>query len=287
MATTRCPASSSPPGQSTTSPVASIPSTRGKVTPSARPSRVCSSDRLRPEARTRIRTHPGAGTGIGIDRTTRASGPPGAARTAARIVAGIVDVTPEPGVRPRRRRARRATSRARRRPNRRGPDRSGRSTRSRPVASRPAPPDDPWTVNRSRLTRRSSASISRSTRPAATSRSTSLLAPPGEMSMSAARSWTRLPGVVCSTRSATSHAIDTCWSANRTRSSWFHSLVCTRTRCSTSWRFSVMLSTTRCHGTLFPGMYPAVPVDPSGSDATMTGERREPRWPVGVRRRRR
>ena len=54
-------AGNSPPGQSATIPVASIPSTRGNVTPSARPRRVCSSDRFSPNALTSISTHPGFG----------------------------------------------------------------------------------------------------------------------------------------------------------------------------------------------------------------------------------
>ena len=67
-------------------PTASIPGTRGNVTPCASPSRMCSSERLRPNALTLISTHPGAGSGTGTSRITRASGGPGRSRTTARIM---------------------------------------------------------------------------------------------------------------------------------------------------------------------------------------------------------
>jgi hypothetical protein len=66
-----------------------MPGTRGNVTPSARPRRVCSSERLSPNAVTRISTQPGCGVGTGMSRIRRASGGPGASRTTARMVAGM------------------------------------------------------------------------------------------------------------------------------------------------------------------------------------------------------
>ena len=48
IAITCCPTANSQPGHSATTPVASMPSTRGEMTPSARPSRVCSPERFRP-----------------------------------------------------------------------------------------------------------------------------------------------------------------------------------------------------------------------------------------------
>src|SRR6266487_4893909 len=64
-----------------------MPSTRGKVTPWARPSRVCSSERLIPNALTRMSTQPGRGSGTGSSRIRSASGGPGASSTTARMVA--------------------------------------------------------------------------------------------------------------------------------------------------------------------------------------------------------
>src|SRR4051794_5259552 len=83
---TCCPGANSPPGSAATTPVASMPGTRGNVTPSASPSRVCSSERLRPKALTSIRTQPAAGVGTGNASMCRASGGPGASSTTARMV---------------------------------------------------------------------------------------------------------------------------------------------------------------------------------------------------------
>jgi hypothetical protein len=66
-----------------------MPSTLGKVTPDARPWRVCSSDRFNPKALTAISTQPAAGVGMGSSRIVSASGGPGASRTIARIVSAI------------------------------------------------------------------------------------------------------------------------------------------------------------------------------------------------------
>src|SRR3954447_11924304 len=90
MATTCSPTASSPPGQAATTPVASMPGTRGKLTSgSARPSRVFSSERFRPKALTSMRTQPGSGRGTGRSRTTSASGGAGtASRTTARMEEG-------------------------------------------------------------------------------------------------------------------------------------------------------------------------------------------------------
>jgi hypothetical protein len=66
-----------------------MPSTRGKVTPWAYPSRVCNSERFRPKAITLIRTQPGPGSGTGRSRICRFSTGPGASSTTARIVSGI------------------------------------------------------------------------------------------------------------------------------------------------------------------------------------------------------
>src|SRR5712691_5602652 len=60
-----------------------MPSTRGKRTPSARPRRVCSSDRLRPNSSTLMRTHPGWGSGIDNSWICRFSTGPGALSTTA------------------------------------------------------------------------------------------------------------------------------------------------------------------------------------------------------------
>ena len=70
-AATCWPRANSPPGASATIPVASMPGPRGKVTPSARPSLVGSSERLSPNASTLIKTWPGCGVGIGRSRTCR------------------------------------------------------------------------------------------------------------------------------------------------------------------------------------------------------------------------
>src|SRR5215211_6399884 len=89
IAATCWPFSNSPPGATATTPVASMPSTRGKVTPCARPRRVCSSERLSPNALTRMSTHPGRGSGTGSSRIRSAAGGPGASSTTARMVAVI------------------------------------------------------------------------------------------------------------------------------------------------------------------------------------------------------
>src|SRR5881396_2144478 len=89
IAATCWPSSNSPPGAAATTPVASLPSTRGKVTPCARPRRVCSSERLIPNALTRMSTQPGSGSGTGSSRIRSASGGPGASNTTARMVAFI------------------------------------------------------------------------------------------------------------------------------------------------------------------------------------------------------
>src|SRR2546428_9537620 len=72
-----------------TTPTHSMPSTRGKVTPSARPRRVCSSDRLRPNASTLMRTHPDSGSGSGSWRICRFSTRPGALSTTALMLDAI------------------------------------------------------------------------------------------------------------------------------------------------------------------------------------------------------
>src|SRR6266511_606104 len=87
IAATCWPSSNSRPGAAATTPVASMPSTRGKVTPCARPSRVCSSERLIPKALTRMSTQPGRGSGTGTSRIRSASGGPGGSSTTARMVA--------------------------------------------------------------------------------------------------------------------------------------------------------------------------------------------------------
>src|SRR5438093_1178251 len=87
IAATCWPSSNSPPGAAATTPVASMPSTRGKVTPCARPRRVRSSERLIPNALTLMSTQPGPGSGTGSSRIRSASGGPGASSTTARMVA--------------------------------------------------------------------------------------------------------------------------------------------------------------------------------------------------------
>src|SRR5437899_5773416 len=87
IAATCWPSSNSPSGAAATMPVASMPSTRGKVTPCARPRRVCSSERLIPNALTRMSTQPERGSGTGSSRIRSASGGPGASSTTARMVA--------------------------------------------------------------------------------------------------------------------------------------------------------------------------------------------------------
>ena len=84
------PSLNSPPGAAATIPVASMPRMRGKATPGEAPLRVNISDRLRPNALTRIRTQPLSGVGMGRSSRMRALGPPGLWTTAARIVLGMV-----------------------------------------------------------------------------------------------------------------------------------------------------------------------------------------------------
>ena len=72
-------------------PVASIPKILGNVTAEGGecPCRVKSSERLRPKAFMLIRTCPDLGFGMGRFSSLRASGPPDAWSTAARIVKDI------------------------------------------------------------------------------------------------------------------------------------------------------------------------------------------------------
>src|SRR5437899_1010165 len=81
MVTTCWPMGNSLPGHCATTPAASMPRTRGNVTPDARPWRVCNSDRFSPNALTSISTQPAAGVGTGSSRIVRASGGPLALRT--------------------------------------------------------------------------------------------------------------------------------------------------------------------------------------------------------------
>ncbi len=67
-------------------PAASIPGTRGNVTSSASPSRVCSSERFSPKTLTAIRTQPGFTPGTGSSVSSRFSTGPGPLSTTARIV---------------------------------------------------------------------------------------------------------------------------------------------------------------------------------------------------------
>src|SRR5215831_6422506 len=85
IATTFCPgASPLPGGAASTVPAASIPGTRGKLAPTLRPSRSFSSERLRPNASTRIRTHPSRSGGSGSVVSRRLSTGPGAESWPAR-----------------------------------------------------------------------------------------------------------------------------------------------------------------------------------------------------------
>ncbi len=89
IATTFCPgASPLPAGAASTVPAASIPGTRGKLTPTLRPSRSFSSERLRPNASTRMRTQPSRPGGSGSVVSRRLSTGPGAQSRTARMVAG-------------------------------------------------------------------------------------------------------------------------------------------------------------------------------------------------------
>ncbi len=89
IATTFCPRTSPlPSGAASTVPAASIPGTRGKLTPSLTPSRSFNSDRLTPNASTRIRTHPSRSGGRGRVISRRFSTGPGADSWTARMVIG-------------------------------------------------------------------------------------------------------------------------------------------------------------------------------------------------------
>ena len=89
IATAFCPgASPLPAGAASTVPAASIPGTRGKLTPALRPSRSFSSERLRPNASTRIRTQPSRSGGSGSVVSRRLSTGPGTESRTARMVAG-------------------------------------------------------------------------------------------------------------------------------------------------------------------------------------------------------
>ena len=83
---TVCPGWNSPPGASSTVPTASMPSTRGNSTPGEWPCRVKSSERLRPNAFTRMRTHPPVGLGTESSSILSTSGAPGSRMTAAFMV---------------------------------------------------------------------------------------------------------------------------------------------------------------------------------------------------------
>jgi hypothetical protein len=72
-----------------TTPVASMPITRGKVTADANPNRVCSSERFKPKALTLILTQPEDGSSTGRFCISRFSTGPGPFNTIARIVVGI------------------------------------------------------------------------------------------------------------------------------------------------------------------------------------------------------
>ena len=81
-------ASPLPGGAASTVPAASMPGTRGKLTPSLTPSRSFSSERLRPNASTRMRTQPSRSGGSGSVVRCRLSTGPGAESWTARMVAG-------------------------------------------------------------------------------------------------------------------------------------------------------------------------------------------------------
>jgi hypothetical protein len=85
-AATCWPGWNSPPGASSTTPVASMPRMRGQLIPWAIQRRECSSERFNPKAFTAISTQPGVGTGTGTSRIWSAEGGPGPSRTTALIV---------------------------------------------------------------------------------------------------------------------------------------------------------------------------------------------------------
>jgi hypothetical protein len=100
IATTFCPgASPLPAGAASTVPAASIPGTRGKLTPTPRPSRSFSSERLRPNASTRMRTQPARSGGSGSVVSRRLPAGPGADSRTARMVAGedVMGLPSSPG----------------------------------------------------------------------------------------------------------------------------------------------------------------------------------------------
>src|SRR5215510_9124126 len=100
IARTFCPgASPVPAGAASTVPAASMPGTRGKLTPTLRPSRSLSSERLRPNASTRMRTHPSRSGGSGRVVNRRLSTGPGPeSRTARMLVDEDVTARDPPGV---------------------------------------------------------------------------------------------------------------------------------------------------------------------------------------------
>ena len=89
MATTVCPrASPLPAGAASTVPTASMPGTRGKLTPALTPSRSFNSERLMPNASTRMRTQPSRSDGTGSVVSRRLRTGPGPDSCTARIVVG-------------------------------------------------------------------------------------------------------------------------------------------------------------------------------------------------------
>ena len=93
IATTVCPrASPAPAGAASTVPAASMPGTRGKLTPAPRPSRSFSSERFRPNASTRMRAQPSRPGGSGSLVSRRLPTGPGPESRTARIVAGDDDM---------------------------------------------------------------------------------------------------------------------------------------------------------------------------------------------------
>src|SRR5438034_10958239 len=95
MVATCWPTGNSPPEHWATTPAASMPRTRGNVTPDATPWRVCSSERFSPNALPSLSTRPAAGLGTASSRIVSASGGPGASRTIARMVSVIRAPVPD------------------------------------------------------------------------------------------------------------------------------------------------------------------------------------------------
>src|SRR6516164_6508723 len=85
IAATFCPGLSCGFSDSAISPTHSIPRTRGNFTDGESPRRVNHSDRLRPNALTLIKTHPGLAVGVWISVRASFSGPPGSLMTYAFI----------------------------------------------------------------------------------------------------------------------------------------------------------------------------------------------------------